>query len=271
MKKNIGGKENAPGEVEDVDELMANADRINPVGCEFTFKAGSGKRKKLIAEEFLEVVDEGWNGVQGEVADRLLDLVRRLEACKRKLLAWSKMTFPNFKKVIDQFRRKLQLCSEGPLNEEKLREAEELSRLLEEAWVNEESYWWQWSRISWLKCGDKNTKFFHNSVIQRRQRNKILRLKNDRGVWLEEREEINKAFRLFYQSLFHYVGPRPMNQALSYVKKLVTAKDNEALMLPVSNQEIEEAKLKTLAASSLNSANRSSLCASSKYLSTMIW
>ncbi|KAI9126130.1 hypothetical protein K1719_002551 [Acacia pycnantha] len=83
--------------------------------------------------------------------------------------------------VISQLRHKLNDCYKGQMTEETLVEAEDLIRQIEETWRKEESYWWQRSRVSWLTCGDKNTKFFHNVVIQRRLRNKILRLKNDSG------------------------------------------------------------------------------------------
>ncbi|KAI9101525.1 hypothetical protein K1719_023769 [Acacia pycnantha] len=121
---------------------------------------------------------------------------------------------------------------------------EELTSQIEDAWAKEESYWWQRSRISWLNSGDKNTKFFHTSVIQRRQRNKILRLKNDSGVWLEDKEEINKAFSTFYQQLFNSHGPRSLDQALSYVKRVISDAENESLMRSVSNQEIEEVRFR---------------------------
>lgn len=149
-------------------------------------------------EDFLDAVKEGWADVRGEVANRIDDLIRRLKACKVRLVNWSKEAFPNFKRCIDQLKQKLECCNRGVLTEQTVAEAEHLTRQLEEAWAKEEVYWWQRSRIAWLSCGDRNTKFFHNSVIQRRQRNKIVRLKDDRGVWLEEREEINQAFNVFY-------------------------------------------------------------------------
>ncbi|KAK4263572.1 hypothetical protein QN277_028965 [Acacia crassicarpa] len=191
-------------------------------------------------EDFLEVVRKGWNEVEGPAENRLSDLVKRLEACKKKLVAWSKIAFPNFKRLIDQLKRKLDQYQSSILTEQAVREAEEVTRELEVAWAQEESYWWQRSRISWLKCGDRNTKFFHSSVVQRRLRNKVLRLKNERGIWLEERREINEAFNTFYQKLFSSVGSRQMEQAVSYVSKMVTEEENASLMRPVTNQEIEE-------------------------------
>ncbi|KAI9075750.1 hypothetical protein K1719_042236 [Acacia pycnantha] len=140
-------------------------------------------------EEFLQVVKVGWHDIVGEVENNVLDLVRRLEACKKKLVAWSKGAFPNFRSLIEHLRQKLELCNVGPLTEQSVLEAEDLSRQLEKAWAQEE----------------------------RRQRNKILRLKDDNGCWLEEREEINNAFDSFYQKLFTPVGSRPLDQALSEI------------------------------------------------------
>ncbi|KAI9071304.1 hypothetical protein K1719_046733 [Acacia pycnantha] len=90
-------------------------------------------------------------------------------------------------KAIDLLRQRLTHCTSGVLTLEKLNEAEVLTRQIEDVWAKEESYWWQRLRISWLTCGDKNTKFFHNSVLQRRQRNKVLHLNNEVvSGWREE-------------------------------------------------------------------------------------
>ena len=40
--------------------------------------------------------------------------------------------------------------------------------------------------MSWINTGDCNTKFFHQSTMQRRQKNKILRIKNDENCWIDE-------------------------------------------------------------------------------------
>ena len=43
----------------------------------------------------------------------------------------------------------------------------------------EETLWRQKSRIRWLKDGEKNTKFFHNTTIQRRMHNNITHIQNE--------------------------------------------------------------------------------------------
>ncbi|KAI9119542.1 hypothetical protein K1719_009418 [Acacia pycnantha] len=123
-------------------------------------------------EDFQSIVSEGWLGGKLINVDKMRDLINRLTVCRKKLMYWSKEVFPDFRKAIDLLRQRLTHCTSGVLTLEKLNEAEVLTRQIEDVWAKEESYWWQRLRISWLTCGDKNTKFFHNSVLQRRQRNK---------------------------------------------------------------------------------------------------
>ncbi|XP_061366774.1 uncharacterized protein LOC133309926 [Gastrolobium bilobum] len=73
----------------------------------------------------------------------------------------------------------------------------ELARLQGELWkeletilLREEVSWFQRSQVSWLKFGDKNTKFFHSTTIARRRSNKVLAIKNERGEWTADSSEL---------------------------------------------------------------------------------
>ncbi|KAJ6377649.1 hypothetical protein OIU78_027976 [Salix suchowensis] len=48
--------------------------------------------------------------------------------------------------------------------------------------ADEESFYKQRSRVQWLQLGDKNTVFFHRSLLQRRTRNMIMSLKRESGI-----------------------------------------------------------------------------------------
>lgn len=51
----------------------------------------------------------------------------------------------------------------------------------------EEMFWLQKSRNTWLREGDQNTKFFHLSTVIIRRRNKLEGLNNVEGVWVIEK------------------------------------------------------------------------------------
>jgi hypothetical protein len=61
---------------------------------------------------------------------------------------------------------------------------------LEERDQQEEIMFRQKSRMLWLKEGDKNTKFFHNSLLQHRNQNWIHSLQTEEGVIVERHEDI---------------------------------------------------------------------------------
>ena len=46
-------------------------------------------------------------------------------------------------------------------------------------------YWKQRSHTKWLEKGDRNTKFFHATCSERKRRNRIERLQDAVGGWVE--------------------------------------------------------------------------------------
>lgn len=54
-----------------------------------------------------------------------------------------------------------------------------ISRLLEQAYLDEEEYWKQQSRIQWLQCDDRNSGFFHAVTRGRWQANKLSIIEDD--------------------------------------------------------------------------------------------
>lgn len=125
---------------------------------------------------------------------------------------------------------------------------EEIEVLLD----REEMYYHQRSRIRWLQYGDKNISFFHASVVQRRQRNQLLRLKDENGDWLSSEGQINHQLGGYFSSLFKGSNHRNMEAALSAIPQVISHDMNISLTRPVSNEEIKLAVFQLLTLSGVS-------------------
>lgn len=88
------------------------------------------------------------------------------------------MKFGNMIRKIDDLTKALESAQSNLRPGDELIQMNALKVSLNKLWELEEKYWQTRSRISWLKGGDKNSRFFHIITKQRRQRNKIVKLKN---------------------------------------------------------------------------------------------
>ena len=101
----------------------------------------------------------------------------------------------------------------------------------------QEIFWRQKSRITWLKDGDANTKFFHRSSILRRRQNRIHHITDHAGNDVCEIDEIR-------QILFNHFQQRWQSQEVEEINLLPTpmsmvseAKNNN-LIRPVTEEEV---------------------------------
>ena len=66
--------------------------------------------------------------------------------------------------VIKELQKRLDRLNEAENTEENKAEFLEVSKQMDELLQKQEIYWAQRSRISWMKHGDRNTKFFHSKA-----------------------------------------------------------------------------------------------------------
>lgn len=87
----------------------------------------------------------------------------------------------NAKQEIDIIQREMELMQQegGDRNWTRWRQ---LKESLDVAYKSEEDFWRRKSRISWLKEGDKNSKFFYTATSERMKRNRIDCLINTEGL-----------------------------------------------------------------------------------------
>ncbi|KAF8397034.1 hypothetical protein HHK36_018672 [Tetracentron sinense] len=105
--------------------------------------------------------------------------------------------------------------------------------------AQEETMWRQKSRAEWLLLGDRNTRFLHTSVVQGRQRNKVLSLKDEARTWITEGTDIKNLIVGHFQKLYSSSHPNGVQQMIEEVSCHITSEMNAELCRPVSEKEIK--------------------------------
>ena len=93
--------------------------------------------------------------------------------------------------------------------------------------------------MSWLKYGDRNTKFFHSKASQRRRRNFIEGIKNANGDWVEEVEEVADVAFDYFMNIFKVGTCDRMEEFLNAVNQRMTENMLEVLSRPYNNEEVK--------------------------------
>ena len=116
-----------------------------------------------------------------------------------KLQGWSRRKFGNVLRDLECTRKKLDHLVQTNGDP---REIRRLSDSIHELLYKKELLWLQLSRISWLKEGDRNTKFFHSRSVWRARKNKIKKLKDDDGAWQTTPSVMELTATSFFKDLF---------------------------------------------------------------------
>lgn len=130
-------------------------------------------------------------------------LKQKIQICGEQLRAWgSSKANPN-NEEIKKLQNRMERLNMEEITEDSKVEFLGVSKALDDLLLKQEIFWEQRSRISWLKHGNKNTKFFHLKATQRRRRNYIHGVKNSDGVWVEEVDDIAEVATSYFENLFN--------------------------------------------------------------------
>ncbi|XP_071933944.1 uncharacterized protein [Coffea arabica] len=178
----------------------------------------------------LRVIKDCW--AQPVNGSPLQVLVSRLRNVKNTLKQWSRTTFGDiFEGAYSAERVVAEAETEYDLDptEQRQSELDHARAQLRRALVVDEGFWKQTAPVKWLLVGDRNTKYFHSLVTEKRRRAVIHRVRGAAGEWIEGESQIGEAAVGFFQELFTAEGGLPSHTGLEVIPKLETEQDNSRL------------------------------------------
>jgi hypothetical protein len=169
---------------------------------------------------------------------RVQDKIRN---CRMELRKWSRCKFGNISQQLKIKTAHLRAAEENSMRGMSHSTAFELKKEVHYLLSQEERMWSQRARTGWLKGGDRNTRFFHQSASQRRRRNLITELHDNQGVTHTGDEAIGRLFEEYFDSLFKTSNPVDFNSVLEGISPVVTVDMNTRLSQPFQRQEVDHA------------------------------
>ena len=97
--------------------------------------------------------------------------------------------------------------------------------------------WNQRSCALWIKCGDRNTKFFHATANQRLKKNKIEGLWDSKGVWQEKQEKVESVILKYFSTIFS-IDLVNFEASLGAMSTWVSTKMNNELLRDFKEEEV---------------------------------
>jgi hypothetical protein len=112
---------------------------------------------------------------------------------------------------------------------------------MQELLYREEMLWLQRSRVTWLKEGDRNTKFFYQKAVWRARRNKIKKLKDNDGSWKDVPTDMERMDTSYFKELFTRDPSLNSSRLIEMTTVKVSAEMNEELCRDFTDDEIGDA------------------------------
>ena len=170
-------------------------DRFYKKGRPFRFEA-----VWMIDDRCEGVIKNAWDG--NTLVNPMERLVRKVDVCHSSLQTWSKLSFGNIRRLLNQKKKLLAQAEALSMSSRNHDHVKILRDEIYELMVKEDCLWHQRSRVDWLKAGDLNTSYFHSRANQRNRKNFISKLVLEDSIIMEEEQGIKEAFMGYFCNLF---------------------------------------------------------------------
>jgi hypothetical protein len=167
------------------------------------------------------------------------DIASKLRRVMTTLKSWSQDKFGAVSSKLDRLRKKL-----VELQEESTEDNEEVNKVrnrMDKLLYHEEMMWLQRSCITWLKEGDRNTKFFHHRATGHAKKNRIKCLKKQDGQITKDTAQMQNMTTNFFKDLYKAgVGVQPTH-ITSLLQPMISQEMNGGLCKEFTDEEISSA------------------------------
>ena len=183
--------------------------------------------------EIRAIVEDTWST---QPADSVITKICRV---RTKIVEWTKLQNQNSRALILSSQEQLEAALSDTTPDADL--ISSLQSILDKAYVEEEQFWRQRSRIQWLSCGDRNSSFFHSVTRGRRALNKFAVIEDETGTAFFREEQIVQAIESFYQDIFSSRSTGDLSVVREVISPRISPEMNDALIAVPSDVEIKQA------------------------------
>uniref|UniRef100_A0A803Q6Z2 Reverse transcriptase domain-containing protein n=1 Tax=Cannabis sativa TaxID=3483 RepID=A0A803Q6Z2_CANSA len=188
--------------------------------------------------ECLDIIFKCWstNG-----SDPIPQTLNNIQSCASQLHSWHHHKFGHMKKKIKTAHKHVEvLQNSSSTTQEHFTALQHSEKILDELLAQEEDYWHQRSRVSWLKSGDSNTKFFHQRANARHSNNKIKKLTGDDGQVYTSSHDILSQVENYFADIFTSQGvdQQAIQAVLDTIPELISRESQDVLSSPFTATEV---------------------------------
>ncbi|KAL5558507.1 hypothetical protein UlMin_034718 [Ulmus minor] len=185
------------------------------------------------------IIKEHWNN---RSADSLEGVADKLRSCASDLEQWNLESFRSLKSQVKKTKTAFDRVDKQ-LSSHNWKEHQRLEKALVALRYKEERYWKQRSKDTWLKCGDRNSKFFHKKASARQAKNSISGLLDSNEKWCDTEQGMAQIIESHFETLFSSSSHSlvEFDRVLDTIDRKVTTQMNEQLDQVFGLEDVKEA------------------------------
>ncbi|XP_019157169.1 PREDICTED: uncharacterized protein LOC109153759 [Ipomoea nil] len=190
-------------------------------------------------EQFLGIVKKVWS--EEVVGNSMYRFATKLKKTKRVLKNWNWEVFGNIFEKVKLLEERVRVCEEvlqGCVSEGNMLEYKKAQAELQKQVRIEEGFWQQKAHSQWVVDGERNSKYFHGIVRERRRKQFIHKIRGDGGQWESEQERIDEMAVHFFQRLYSEEEIQANPLVYDCLQEMVTDEENAKLIAIPSEGEI---------------------------------